>query len=90
MPRVSLAGNTLSKVLHEEKTMAITGTDTTRGTIRWLCPHLCFPTMALPRSSKRFRVPPRSAEVAKTHRAGVVTGARAVKAPPIRWAVTRG
>ena len=90
MPRVSLAGNTASKVLREEKTMVITGTGPTMGTIRWLCPHLCFPTMAWPRSSKRCTAPPRYAEVAKTHRAGVVTGAHAVRAPPIRWAEMRG
>ena len=90
MHRVSLAGNTVSKVLHEEKTMAITGTGTTMGIIRWLCPHLCFPTMALPRSSKRCTAPPRSAEVVKTHQAGVATGAHAVTGPPTQWVVIWG
>ena len=84
MHRASLVGNTVAKVLHEEKTIVITDNrGITRG-IRWSCPHLCFPTMALPRYSKKCTAPPRSAAVVKTHQAAVATGAPTVKAHPTR------
>jgi hypothetical protein len=89
MHRVSLVDNMASKILHEEKTIVITDRGITRG-IRWLCPHLCFLIMALPRSSKKCTAPPQSAEVVKTHQAAVATGAPTVTAPLTYWVVMRG